>query len=242
MHGPQSWEIRVVCLTWIQKCVDLAHHIRLELELLRHRSFVTEWRSWLLHHGNFCHTGKTDEGVCPKDGLLKLSGRLGSPVPVISGWDQECPGWNTAHRQEWSLFLLEQMFHNAAAMWHKEHQRCSWGLPLEPTEAAPEHPSVWTLLGSWNSDLLRVTKQIYEGKYLVVPSMFTCVQQEDFMKELQRELSRCMTRAGLWSKRGPAELPSRSQRHSQGPVEEDQALEVEHQNRWSRLSRRRTCF
>ena len=45
MHGPQSWEIRVVCLIQVQKCIDLAYSIRLELELLRNRSFVTEWRS-----------------------------------------------------------------------------------------------------------------------------------------------------------------------------------------------------
>ena len=28
-----------------QKCIDVAHSIKLELELLRHRSFVTEWSS-----------------------------------------------------------------------------------------------------------------------------------------------------------------------------------------------------
>ena len=34
MHELQSWEIRVVCLIQVQKCVDLAHCIRLELESL----------------------------------------------------------------------------------------------------------------------------------------------------------------------------------------------------------------
>ena len=47
-----------------------------------------------------------------------------------------------------------------------------------------------------------------------------------------------MTRAGLHNKRGPAELPSRSQRHCQGPVEGDQACEVEWQSGQS-MSRRR---
>ena len=46
-----------------------------------------------------------------------------------------------------------------------------------------------------------------------------------------------MTRAGLQSKRGPAELPSRSQRHSQGLVEGDQACEVEWQSRQSKLKK-----
>ena len=123
---------------------------------------------------------------------------------------KEHPIWNTAHRQEWSLFLLEQMFHNAADMQHKEHQRYSQGFPLEPPETALEHPSIWTLIGSSNSDLLWVAEQIYKGEFVVVPSMFTHAQQ-DFMKELQRELSICMTRAGLWSEQGPAELPSKNQ-------------------------------
>ena len=46
-HGPKTWEIRIVCLIWVQKCMDLAHSIILELELLRHKSFDTEWRNWL---------------------------------------------------------------------------------------------------------------------------------------------------------------------------------------------------
>ena len=28
MHESQSWEIWVVCLIWVQKCVDLAHSIK----------------------------------------------------------------------------------------------------------------------------------------------------------------------------------------------------------------------
>ena len=228
MHGPQSLEIGVVCLIWVQKCIDLAHSIRLELELLRHWLFVTEWRSWLLCIMENLIMGKTGEGVFPKDWLHKLNGRPGSLVPVIS-----C-------RQDWSLFLLEWMFHNAAAMWHKKHQRHTWGLPLEPTETAPEHPSVWTLIGSQDSNLLWVMDQIYKGEYALAPSVLTCTQQEDFMKELWWKLSECMTRAVLWSERMPAELPSRNQRHSEGPVEEDHACEVEWQNGWSKLRKRWT--
>ena len=122
--------------------------------------------------------------------------------------------WNNACRHEWSLFILEQMFCNTAAMQHKEHQRHSQGFLLEPTKTAPEHPSVQTLIESWDTNLLQVMEQIYKDKYMVAPSMFTHAQQEDFMKELQWELSRCMTRADLWSERGPAELLSRSQRCS----------------------------
>ena len=68
--------------------------------------------------------------------------------------------------------------------------------------------------------------------------MCTHAQQEDFMKELQLELSGCMSRAGQQREKGPAGLPSRSQMCSWGPVEEEQAPEVEWQNR--KYGRRRT--
>ena len=130
-------------------------------------------------------------------------------------------------------------------------QCCSYGVEsvkgapkdshIEPTETALEHPSVWTIVGSRDFNLLQVTVQIYKGKYVIASGMFICAQQEDLMKELQRELSSHMTRAFLQGKRGPAELPSRTQRHSQGPDWEDQTLEVKQQDGWSHLDRRRTC-
>ena len=67
-------------------------------------------------------------------------------------------------------------------------------------------------------------EQIYKDKYMVAPSVFTHAQQEDFMMELWRELSGFMTTVGLQGKRGPAEFPSKTQRCSWGPDEEDQAL------------------
>ena len=115
-------------------------------------------------------------------------------------------------------------------------------LPRTPTGTnwdSLSAPSVQTLIGLWDSGLLWVTEQIYKGKCVVVPSMFTHVQQEDFMKELWWKLSKWMTRGGLWSERGSAELPSRCQRYSQGLVEEEQALEVEQQNGQSKLGRRK---
>ena len=65
------------------------------------------------------------------------------------------------------------MFHNAAAMWCKEPQRCPCGNPLELLETALEDPSVWTLVRSGNANLLQVAEQIYKGKYVVAPSIFT---------------------------------------------------------------------
>ena len=65
------------------------------------------------------------------------------------------------------------------------------------------------------------------------------------MRELWWELLKHMTRAGLQSKREPAELPTRSQRYSWGLVEGDWACEAEQQPRgdtsgWSRSKRRQT--
>ena len=37
-------------------------------------------------------------------------------------------GWSTTHHQEWGLFLLDHMLHNAAAMWKSVK---------EPQEGAP---------------------------------------------------------------------------------------------------------
>ena len=95
----------------------------------------------------------------------------------------EHPGQNPNHKQKWSLFFLEQMFHNAAGMQCREHQRCSRGPPLEVNKTALEHPSVLALVGSQDSDVPWVTEQIYRGEYLVAPSMFTHAEQ-DFMREL----------------------------------------------------------
>ena len=88
MHGPQS-ETRVVCLIWVQKCMDLAHFIRLELELLRHRSFVTELEELITsHYGNFAILGKGRWSL-PKEQAVPIEWQTGPPVPVVSGWDDE---------------------------------------------------------------------------------------------------------------------------------------------------------
>ena len=68
-------------------------------------------------------------------------------------------------------------------MWHTEHQRHSHGL-LEPSEAALEHPRMQTLVGSRDTDLLQVAEWIYKGEYVMAPSVFTCAQHNDLMKEL----------------------------------------------------------
>ena len=77
------------------------------------------------------------------------------------------------------------MFHNVVTMQHTEHLRFSRGPLSETEEIAPEHPSVQALVGSQDSDILKVVEQIYRIEDQVAPSVFTHVDQEDFMRELQ---------------------------------------------------------
>ena len=51
------------------------------------------------------------------------------------------------------------MFQNTTAMWPKELQRHPCGIPLELSDTALEHPSVQTLVGSGDTDLLQVAEQ-----------------------------------------------------------------------------------
>ena len=116
----------------------------------------------------------------------------------LSELRREHPGWNTTWCLEWGLFLLEHLLHNAASMRRKEHQRCSQDLQAEPTKVtAPEHPSVRTLLGSTNADILKVTEKVYQGECVTAPIVLPQLQQEECIKELCLELAQHTARAGL---------------------------------------------
>ena len=82
----------------------------------------------------------------------------------------------------------------------------SW-TPLEPSEAALQHPSMQTLVGSRDGDLLQVAEEIYKGEYVEAPSRFTNTQHDDFMKELQKELSEYLIWAGLQGEGGWPKCP-----------------------------------
>ena len=128
-----------------------------------------------LHHGNFTILGKWEKEYTQRSGCSNAVAEWALLSQLfLDKLKKECPGWNTTCRQEWNLFLLEWMFHNAAAMQHKRHQRHSHRLPLEPSEAVLEHPSMQTLVGSRDTDLLQVTEWIYKDEYMVAPSVFTC--------------------------------------------------------------------
>ena len=92
-------------------------------------------------------------------------------------FQREHLGWSTTQKQEWGLFLWEWMLHNVASLQRKECWRCFWGLQLELAKSAPEHPSVQTLLGSPDSEILRgacssaqdsplLTRWVHEGNVL----------------------------------------------------------------------------
>ena len=92
----------------------------------------------------------------------------------LSEMRREHLGWNTTQHQEWGLFLLENLLHNAATMRWKEHERLSqshsqakW--PEMAKVMAPEHPSVGTLLGSNNAAILKVAEQVDQGGVCAPP-------------------------------------------------------------------------
>ena len=81
---------------------------------------------------------------------------------------------------------------------------------------APEHPSVQTLLGSMDVEILKITKRVYKGEHVTTPSVLPQWQQEECIKELCLELAWCMARAGFQSGPRPARPTSQSRRHSCG--------------------------
>ena len=79
-------------------------------------------------------------------------------------------------------------------------------------ERALEDPSVRTLLGSTDWEILNVAEQVYRGQYEVVPSVLLHRHQDQFMAKLHEELGQCLVRAGLWSVMGAAQSLSRERR------------------------------
>ena len=116
-----------------------------------------------LHYGNFSILGEQAREFTWRTSCSNwvadwtLRGQL-----FLNEIRREHLGWSTIHKQEWGLFLLEHMLHNAASMRRKEHQRHSQALQASKV-AAPEHLFVWTLLGSMDSEILKVAEQVYRG-------------------------------------------------------------------------------
>ena len=86
-----------------------------------------------------------------------------------------------------------------ATMQSKKHWRSFKGSEPEMAKLAPEYPSVQTLLGSLDEEILKIAEQVYRGELAVATSVLPHKQQDECMRELCHELTRCMTRASLQS-------------------------------------------
>ena len=122
-----------------------------------------------LQYGSFMILGERAKEFTERTGCWKRVANWTLQAKLfLSELRREHPGGNTAQCQEWGLFLLECLLHNAAAMRWKEHKRLSWKhsqakWPEMSKVTAPEHPSIRTPLGSNNVTILKVTKQVYWG-------------------------------------------------------------------------------
>ena len=127
--------------------------------------------------------------------------------------------WKVIWWQEWGLFLLEHLFHNAATMrrreWQQHTWRCSHSHQIATAKGmAPEHPLVRSLLGSMDDNILEIAEQVFWGQYEVALSSLLHRHQEQLMTELHDELGQCLTRAGLWEAPGIGRFLSRGRRCS----------------------------
>ena len=170
-----------------------------------------------LHYGNFSILGEWVREFAQRTGCSNwvANWTLQSQV-FLNELRREHLGWSITQKQEWGLFLLECMLHNGVTIWKEECQRHSRGLQSEMAESVPEHPSVQTLLGSCDTEILKVAEQVYQGECVVASSVLSHRQQDNCMRELHQELTRHMTRAGLQSKTGPGRPSSRHQGCSHG--------------------------
>ena len=105
-------------------------------------------------------------------------------------------------------------------MWRKEQQWHSQRCPLlQQTNTAEgkalEHPSVGTLLGSTDKEILDVVEQVYRRQNKVVPSVLPHRLQDQFVARLHEELGQHLVRASLQSLMATAQSLSRRRKHLQ---------------------------
>ena len=96
----------------------------------------------ILYYGNFAIPGDRVREFAQCTGCSNhVPDRILRSQIFLDELRREHPGWTTTQRQEWGL-LLEHLFHYAAFMKKKEHQKHSQRSQGEETkEEAPEHPS-----------------------------------------------------------------------------------------------------
>ena len=110
---------------------------------------------------------------------------------------------------------------------------------------APEHPSIITLLGSTDQEILDVVEQVYKGQYEVAPNILPHRCQYQFMAKLHKDLGQCLVRVGLCGTMGTAWSLSMERRHlwacslsqARSPSVESRRKEVAKQPRGDSLTR-----
>ena len=152
-----------------------------------------------LQYGNFTILGEQMKEFAQRtDCSNRVANQTLRDQLYLNELTREHPGWITTWCQEWGLFLLEHLLHNTASMRRKEHQRCCKAPWAETAKVmAPEHPSIWTLLGSTDVEILKIAEQIYWEECVVALSVLHHLWQEECIKELCKDLAQCMARAGL---------------------------------------------
>ena len=143
-----------------------------------------------LQYGNFTILGEQTKVFTPR---TRYSNR-------VANWTlrgqfypnklrREHRGWNTAQCQEWGLFLLEHLLHNTASMRRKEHKGAPEPHKLRQPKWWPWSTPIRTLLGSTDVEILKIAEQVYQGVWVVVPSVLPHWQQK-CINELHQELAR----------------------------------------------------
>ena len=126
----------------------------------------------ILYYKNFSILGSWARHYTQR---TEYSNKVASWVPWGQLFLDELPrkhlGWPTAQKQEWGLFMLEHLLHNVATMHKRGHWRYSWRHELETAKSVPEHPSMQTLLGFPDEEILEVAEQVCRGELAVVPSI-----------------------------------------------------------------------
>ena len=86
-------------------------------------------------------------------------------------------GWSTTHAaRNGRFFILEHLLHNVAAMWQKVRERTTQRHPrvqlIEMAKVmATAHPSVRTLMGATDGEILDWVEKVYQREYVLAPSV-----------------------------------------------------------------------
>ena len=150
---------------------------------------------------------------------------------IVARWAREfaqrasCSNW-VAEQTIQSQLFLKQIKTRTSRLEHCPKTRMGpipagvpapqWGCHVE--ERALKTPlritigdgwhSPWTplcvdLLGSPDTAILEIAEHVYKGEWAVAPSILLHRQQDECMRVMHQEPTKCMTRAGLQSKTGP---------------------------------------